>query len=182
MSLHPQPIGPVPADTARVARAALPKGNVYLTIRDHIGVLFDDELFEPLFAPQGQPAEAPWRLALVCVLQCIEGLSDRQAAEAVRDRLAWKYLLGLELTDTGFHYSVLSEFRDRLIAGGLELTLLDTMLAPFKDRGWLKGFRWVLLMCLKAVRFEHSLAAIPCPFQGPELSNRPKTPGSTRLI
>jgi len=139
MSLYPQPIGPVPADTARVARAAFPKGNVYLTIRDHIGVLFDDELFDPLFAPQGQPAETPWRLALVCVLQFIEGLSDRQAAEAVRDRLAWKYLLGLELTDTGFHYSVLSEFRDRLIAGGLELALLDTMLAQFKDRGWLKA-------------------------------------------
>jgi transposase len=109
-----------------------------LTIRDHIGVLFDDELFEPLFAPQGQPAEAPGVSPLSASSNASRA-SDRQAAEAVRDRLAWKYLLGLELTDTGFHYSVLSEFRDRLIAGGLELTLPDTMLAPFKDRGWLKA-------------------------------------------
>lgn len=139
MSLHPDPIGPVPAETARVARAAFPKGHLCLTIRDRIGVLFDDEMFAPLFSARGRSAEAPWRLALVCVLQFVEGLSDRQAAEAVRDRLAWKYLLGLELTDPGFHYSVLSEFRDRLIVGGLELRLLDTMLAQFTEHGWLKA-------------------------------------------
>lgn len=139
MSLHPIPVGPIPEDTARVARSAFPKGNLYLTIRDRIGVLFDDEMFIPLFSSCGQPAESPWRLALVCVLQFIDGLSDRQAAEAVRDRLAWKYLLGLELTDPGFHYSVLSEFRDRLIAGGLEQHLLDTLVAQFTEQGWLKA-------------------------------------------
>ena len=139
LSLCPQPIGPIPDETARVARAAFPKGNLYLTIRDQIGVLFNDEMFAPLFSPCGQPAETPWRLALVCVMQFIEGLSDRQASEAVRDRLAWKYLLGLELTDPGFHYSVLSEFRDRLIAGTVEQRLLDTLLARCEEQGWLKA-------------------------------------------
>ncbi len=139
MSLHPSPIGPVPDDTARVARAAFPKGHLCLTIRDRMGILFADEIFAPLFSTCGRPAEAPWRLAIVCVLQFVEGLSDRQAAEAVRDRLAWKYLLGLELTDPGFHYSILSEFRDRLIAGRVELRLLDTLLARFAEHGWLKA-------------------------------------------
>ncbi len=67
---------------------------------------------------------APWRLALVTVLQFMENLSDRQAANAVRARIDWKYLLGLELTDKGFHYSVLSEFRDRLLDGESEQNYL----------------------------------------------------------
>jgi transposase len=139
MSLHPHNVGPVPDETARVAHAAFPKGHYCLALRDHIGVLFDDELFAPLFPACGQPAETPWRLALVCVLQFIEGLSDRQAADAVRDRLAWKYLLGLELTDPGFHYSVLSEFRARLVAHDAASMLLDTLLTDCKERGWLKA-------------------------------------------
>src|SRR5579875_987935 len=139
MSLHPHGVGPVPDETARVARAAFPKGHYCLALRDRIGVLFDDALFAPLFPACGQPAEAPWRLALVCVLQFIEGLSDRQAADAVRDRLAWKYLLGLELTDPGFHYSVLSEFRARLVAHDAAALLFETLLTACKERGWLKA-------------------------------------------
>ena len=138
MSMHPQPITPVPEDTARVAHAAFPKGNMYMKIRDELGTIYQDEQFAPLFPTRGQPAEAPWRLALVCVFQFIEGLSDRQTADAVRSRIDWKYVLGLELTDPGFDFSVLSEFRARLIAGGLEQLLLDTMLVQFKQRGWLK--------------------------------------------
>jgi len=136
--MHPQPIAPVPEDTARVARAAFPKGNMYMKMRDELGTIYQDQHFASLFPTRGQPAEAPWRLALVCVFQFIEGLSDRQAADAVRSRIDWKYALGLELTDPGFDFSVLSEFRARLIAGGVEHQLLDTMLAQFKKRGWLK--------------------------------------------
>jgi transposase len=99
--------------------------------------LFQDQLFADLFPPRGQPAEAPWRLALISILQFIEGLPDRQAAEAVRSRIDWKYLLGLELTDAGFDFSVLSEFRSRLIAGGAEERLFDTLLTHFKAQGWL---------------------------------------------
>ena len=117
MSLKPQPVCPVPQETARVARAAYPKGNLYMQMRDVLGSIFTDEDFADLFPKEGQPAEAAWRLALITVLQFLEHLSDRQAADAVRGRIDWKYLLGLELTDAGFDASVLSEFRSRLVAG-----------------------------------------------------------------
>src|SRR5207247_5929599 len=128
MSLHPEPIGPVPEETARVARAAFRRGNPYLQLRDALGSIYADEDFTDLFPRRGQAAEAPWRLALVTVLQFAEGLPDRQAAEAVRSRIDWKYVLGLELSDPGFDYSVLSEFRARLLAGSAEERLLDVLL------------------------------------------------------
>src|SRR5579871_801879 len=103
-----------------------------MKMRDQLGTFFEDKQFVDLFPPQGQPAEAPWRLALTCVFQFAEGLSDRQAAEAVRSRIDWKYAQGLELTDPGFDYTVLCQFRQRLIAGNAELRLLDTMLEIFK--------------------------------------------------
>lgn len=139
MSLQPQPIDPIPAETARVARAAFPKGNPYMRMRDELGVFYQDETFAALFPARGQSAESPWRVALVLVLQYAENLSDRQAADAVRSRIDWKYTLSLELTDPGFDYSVLSEFRDRLIAGNAEQLLLDTRLQRFKEKGLLKA-------------------------------------------
>ena len=104
-----------------------------------MGGIYRDEEFLSLFATRGQPAEAPWRLALVLVLQTVEGLTDRQAAEAVRGRIDWKYALGLELTDPGFDASVLSEFRTRLVEGQAETRLLDRLLELCKQRGWLKA-------------------------------------------
>jgi transposase len=138
MSLHTEPVGPVPEETVRVARAAFPKGNVYMQLRDVLGAIYDDASFRPLFAARGRPAESPWRLALVTVMQFAEGLSDRQAAEAVRARIDWKYALGLELTDSGFDFSVLSEFRARLVDGCAEQLLLDALLAACKARGYLR--------------------------------------------
>jgi transposase len=120
MSMHPQPIGPVPQDTARVARAAFPKGNLYMQIRDVLGTIYDDEDFSELFKVRGRPAVTPWRLVLVTVMQFSEGLSDRQAAEPVRARIDWKNALSLQLSDPGFNFSVLSEFRSRLVEGGKE--------------------------------------------------------------
>ena len=102
-------------------------------------MLFEDEDFATLFARDGQPALSPVRLALVLILQFMEGLSDRQAAEAVRSRIDWKYLLCLELSDPGFGYSVLSEFRDRLISGSVEDLVLTKLLAHFRQQGFLKG-------------------------------------------
>lgn len=139
MSLHPQAVPPVPEETTRVARAACPHGTLAMRLRDHLGALYDDTLFAALFSPRGQPAEAPWRLALVTVLQYAAGLSDRQAAEAVRVRVDWKYALSLELTDPGFDYSVLSEFRARLITGNAEHHLLDALLACCREHGLLKA-------------------------------------------
>ena len=98
-----------------------------------------DEDFSQFYPARGQPGLAPWRLALVTVLQFLENLSDRQAADAVRARIDWKYALGLDLTDPGFHFSVLTEFRARLVAGGGEHLLLDTMLERLKERGLVKA-------------------------------------------
>ena len=138
MSLKPATIESVPEQTAQIARAAFPKGNAYLTLRDELGTLYRDEDFAGLFSNRSQPALPPWRLALVTILQFRENLSDRQAAQAVRARIDWKYLLGLKLTDPGFHYSVLCEFRARLIAGSAEMQLLETMLGQCRAQGLLK--------------------------------------------
>ena len=137
MSLKPELILEVPELTKEVARAAFPKGNPYLTLRDSLGTIFEDEDFVGLFPEHGQPALSPWRLALVTIMQFRENLTDRQAAEAVRSRIDWKYLLGYDLTDPGFHFSVLSEFRARLLDGG-EAILLDKFLQRCRENGLLK--------------------------------------------
>ena len=139
MSLQPGLIPPVPETSARVARAAFPDGNPYLRLRDQLGTLFTDADFADLYPRRGQPALAPWRLALVTILQFREDLSDRRAADAVRARIDWKYLLGLELTDPGFDDSVLSEFRSRLVAGGGEGLLLEKLLDRCQAMGLLKA-------------------------------------------
>ena len=139
MSLHPHIVEPVPEETARVAHAAFPKGHPYLTLRDALGTIFQDEDFTALFPAWGQPGLPPWRLALVTIMQFREHLADRQAAEAVRARIDWKYLLSLELTDPGFDFSVLSEFRDRLLAGSAEELLLDKLLERCRALGLLKA-------------------------------------------
>ena len=125
MSLEPQPESLVPADTLQVAKAVFAKGNPYVTLHDELGPIFEDADFTALFSKVGHSAIPPWQLALVTIMQFRENLPDRQAAEAVRPRIDWKYLLQLELTDTGFNYSVLSEFRDRLITGNVEHLRLD---------------------------------------------------------
>src|SRR5215472_10587302 len=139
MSLHPHIIEPVPDETARVAHAAFPKGHPYLTVRDVLGTIFQDDDFAALFPAWGPPGLPPWRLALVTIMQFRENLADRQAAEAVRARIDWKYLLSLDLTDPGFDFSVLSEFRDRLLAGSAAELLLDKLLERCRALGLLKA-------------------------------------------
>ncbi len=97
MSLPRDGLHPVPVETARVAHAAFPDGNVYVRLREEVGTRFDDELFTAVYSIEGQPALHPWQLALVSVMQFMENLRDRQAAQAVRARIDWKYALGLEL-------------------------------------------------------------------------------------
>jgi transposase len=138
MSLQMKAERNVPVETKRVAKAAYPRGNPYLRMRDELETIYTDNIFMDLYSRLGQPAETPWRLALVTVLQFAEGLSDRQAADAVRGRIDWKYLLGLELEDPGFDFSILSEFRGRLIAGQAEERLLDELLEQFRERGLIK--------------------------------------------
>jgi transposase len=139
MTLHAFDHRAIPEETARVAKAAFPKGNPYMKMRDELGVLYQDNEFADLFPTTGQSAESPGELALTTVMQFAEGLSDRQAADAVRGRIDWKYALNKELSDPGFDHTVLSEFRGRLIEGGAEERLLNDMLVKFKEKGWLKS-------------------------------------------
>jgi transposase len=139
MSLRPNGLTEIPGETARVAKAAFPKGCLAMRVRDALGALFTDEQFAELFAARGRPAWSPARLALVLVLQFVEGLTDRQAADAVRGRLDWKYALGLELTDTGFDASVLTEFRARLLADGQAGRLLELLLDRLREQGLLRA-------------------------------------------
>lgn len=128
MCLVPQTSFVIPAHTRRVARAAFPKGSLATRIADELGSIFRDEQFAELFPRRGQPAEAPARLAFVTLLQYAENLSDRQAADAVRGRIDWKYAWGLKLSDPGFDSTVLSEFRTRLVQGSAEQLLFTTLL------------------------------------------------------
>jgi transposase len=137
--MYPEPIFDVPELTAEVARAAFPKGNRYMKIRDELGTIYTDEQFADLFPKVGQPAWSPWRLALITIVQFAEDLTDRKAADAVRARIDLKYLLGLELNDAGFDFSVLSEFRTRLLQAGAEERLLERMLTLCQERKWLKS-------------------------------------------
>jgi transposase len=92
MTLHPTEIWVIPEEIARIARATFPKGNVYMKMRDTLGQLyFDSELLSLFRCDCGQPAYSPAKLALISIMQFAEGLTDRQAAEAVRSRIDWKY-------------------------------------------------------------------------------------------
>jgi transposase len=142
MSLRAPVFSLIPEETARVAQAAFPNGHSYIRMRDELGPIYHNSDFVALFPHDGQPARPPAQLALVTIMQFAEGLSDRQAADAVRDRLAWKYALGLELTDPGFDASVLCEFRIRLIMGEVEYLLFDAMLTRLRACGLLKGHQW----------------------------------------
>lgn len=137
--MKPSKLPPVPDETNRIARRVFPKGTLAMVVRDELASLYTDEPFAHLFPKRGRLAEAPWRLALVTVLQTIEQLTDRQAAEAVRARIDWKYALGLPLDDDGFDFSILSDFRQRLIAGQAEGLVLEPILAVSRERGWLKA-------------------------------------------
>jgi Transposase domain (DUF772) len=108
--------------------------------RAGLGTLYADQLFADFYASEGRPVEvAPWRLVLVLVMQYIEGLTNRQAADAVRRCMDWKYPLSLDLHDSGFDFTLLHDFRQRLLAHAAAQRLLDTFLAGCKARGWIKA-------------------------------------------
>jgi transposase len=138
MSLQPEKLPEIPEETARVARILFPKGNRYLWLRDELGAIYNDEQFASLYRNVGQLAEQPWRLAVMSIIQYMENYTDRQAAEAMKTRIDLKYALSLELTDPGFDFSVLSEFRSRLIKGNVEEVFLTTLLTICRERGLLK--------------------------------------------
>jgi transposase len=164
MTLRPQPLPPVPEATAAAVQAAFPKGNLYVDLRAEFGTLYNDQLFADLYPPAGRPVEvAPWRLALVVVMQYMEGLTDRQAADAVRRCIDWKYALSLDLHHPGFDFTLLHDFRQRLLAHEAAQRLLDTFLATCKTRGWIKARgtqRTDSTHVLAAIRTLHRLACV----------------------
>jgi transposase len=120
-------------------QAAFPRGNPYVALRAEFGTLSEAQLFADLSPPGGRPVEvAPWRVALVVVMQDIEGLTDRQAAAAVRRGLDGQYALSLALTEPGFDFTLLDDFRQRLRAHEAGQRFLETFLAACKARGWIK--------------------------------------------
>lgn len=139
MGLFPRDFLAIPIETIRVAQAAFPKGNNYMTMRDKLALWYKDSDYAHLFiSHQGQPALSPGRLNLIMIMQYAEGLSDRQTVEAVASRIDWKYALGLELTEPSFDASVLSDHRQRLLAQEAERDLFEQMLSQFQQQGLLK--------------------------------------------
>jgi transposase len=136
MSMQPRPWPEVPADTARVARGAFRKGTLAIRARDQLGAWYEDADFAAGYGVRGAPGISPVQLAMVTVLQFTGNLTDRQAADAVRGRLDWKYALGLSLDDEGFDFSVLSEFRGRLVAGSLERRSSTCCWAGWRSWAW----------------------------------------------
>ncbi len=131
MSVVPRP-WPQPAPEIVAAVRAMYRGRrerpLPVLPRDNLGEWLSDEQFAGAYGVRGKPGWPPSRLALVTIFQKAENLSDRQAAEAVRTRIDWKYALGLDLADPGFDSSILSKFRARVAAGGLDQVVLDTLL------------------------------------------------------
>src|SRR5215510_5868209 len=141
MSMQPES-WPEPADDVAEAVRAIYAGRrapLAVVVRDELGELFADAEFAQAFAVRGQPGWSPGRLAAITVLQAVENLTDVQAAEAVRLRLDWKYLLGLSMADQGLDDSVLSEFRSRIVANSMEAKVLDLLVARLVELGLLKS-------------------------------------------
>ncbi|WP_425329111.1 IS1182 family transposase [Streptomyces eurocidicus] len=139
VSVRPRSGVQIPALTAQVARTSNPRGTTAMWVRDRLDGLWQDEDFEAWYPRDGRPGLSPAQLATVCVLQFLLNLSDRQAAEAVRCRLDFKYALALELDDPGFHHSVLGDFRDRLAKDDRADRLLDLALERLKAAGLVKA-------------------------------------------
>lgn len=128
----------IPAETIRIAQASFPKGNKLMRVRERFGPLFEREDFQDLYSWKGERGVPPEILASVTVLQYIEGLSDREAAEQVRGRIDWKYLLGLEITYAGFDHSALGEFRTRLQENQAATRLFEKPLFRMRESGLVK--------------------------------------------
>src|SRR5437899_5982314 len=97
MSMKSHGLEPIPEETRQFMQRVSPKGTMVSQLRDALGPIYSDEPFAHLFPKRGRAAEAPWRLALVTVLQAIEGPTSRQAPEYVRTRIDWLYALALLL-------------------------------------------------------------------------------------
>jgi IS5 family transposase len=127
-------------DAAALCRQLVPEGTVEAFLADHRQELFPDELFEDLFpSGRGRPSVPADVIASVMVLQALEGLSDRDAARALTDRISWKVACGLALDDPGFHPTVLTYWRGRLRASERPERIFDAVRSVVDATGVLKG-------------------------------------------
>jgi len=138
MCLKVQPPWPMPAETAAVGKAILKEDSAYRLIGDKLFDRYSEQDYADLYSPEGKPGISPVILAFVSVFQFMERLPDRQAAESVRMRMDWKYALHLPLAYEGFDYSVLSEFRDRLLAHEAEGRVFEQLVQEFRSMGLIK--------------------------------------------
>lgn len=119
----------IPADTAAVGQQLFAPTNAYRQLGDRFNELFPEEVvFAPLYDPLGRGAIPPLLLALVTVFQMLEKIPDRLAAEMVVSRMDWKYALHLPLGYAGFHWTGLTDFRQRLLEHEQERLLFEELL------------------------------------------------------
>ncbi len=138
MCLKTQSPWPMPEETGRIGKLLLRENDPYRLMGDQLFAKWKEEEFADLYASEGKPGYSPVILAFVSVFQFMERLADRQAAQALRMRLDWKYALHLPLEDAGFDFSVLSEFRDRLIEGQAEVRVFEKLVAEIRAMGLIK--------------------------------------------
>jgi transposase len=139
MTLHPRDPHAIPDDIAAVGAAILAPTNPYRLLGEQLADLFVDIDFAPLYTNHGRAAVSPALLALVTIFQFLEHAPDRQAADAVRVRLDWKYALHLPVADLGFDFSCLSYFRRRLRNHAQERRLFETVLERIRSLGLVKA-------------------------------------------
>src|ERR1022692_1620563 len=173
MSVVPRP-WPQPAPEIVAAVAVMYRGKrerpLPVMVRDQLGEWLADEQFAGAYGKRGKPGWPPGRLALVTVFQMAEDLTDRQAAEAVRTRIDWKYALGLDLADPGFDNSILSEFRGRVADGGMDQVVLDTLLERLAAGG--------LVAAGGKMRTDSARVTTLAPGRPPARKATPATPGT----
>jgi transposase len=127
-------------DAAALCRHLVDEGSVYAFLADHRRQLFPDELFTDLFpSGRGRPSVPADQVATVMVLQALEGLSDREAAAQLRQKIAWKVACGLALTHRGFHPTVLTLWRSRLRASDRPERIFEAVRMVIAQTGILKG-------------------------------------------
>lgn len=138
MCLKTQSPWPMPEETGRIGKMLLEEKDPYRMIGNQLFEKWQEEEFADLYSREGKPGYSPVILAFVSVFQFMERLADRQAAQALRMRLDWKYALHLPLEDAGFDFSVLSEFRDRVIEGKAEQRVFEKLVQEIRAMGLIK--------------------------------------------
>jgi transposase len=138
MSLKPKEPWPMPRETGEIGAKILAPDSVYKMVGDELFQLFTETDFADLYPEEGKPGYSPVILSFVSVFQYLEKYPDRQAAEALRMRMDWKYALHLALDYGGFDFSVLSEFRDRLLAHRAEARVFDRIVEALRGKGLIK--------------------------------------------